>query len=376
MSCSASWPLPLPHDNVRWLLSAALACLLPFPVSSSEPVLQDFVFISDTQHPWTEKSDSDEPESNDETVRRSKLFINRQALATMEYRIKFGGLDNVPLFLNGDITAFGHGGERDYMYNHPFKDFYRRNFYANLGNHDYQNNVNDCADNGCARDMYKDMAGWARSYPTRAFDYSVKDNGWEMHRGSLAYSLVLGDILAIQLQNEPTYSVRYESARRTFIINDSLGFLETELKWARAAGKDVILNMHKPPYEDWQSPNSPRFRQLMKDNEDLILGIFAGHLHGSAGKYKTVGTIPVYLSGAASRETFLTAFYNPQDRELLVFKVSGNDWRNNRKLVGRSKATSPRDTSSRAPDGHMPLGVNATADAAEHADPHPPVSVQ
>src|SRR5690606_7895423 len=151
MSCSASLSLPLSHNSVRWLLSAALACVLPFPVSSSEPVLQDFVFISDTQHPWTEKSDSGEPESNDEKVRRSKLFINRQALATMEYRMEFGGLDNVPLFLNGDITAFGHGGERDYMYDHPFKDFYRRNFYANLGNHDYQNNVNDCANNGCAR---------------------------------------------------------------------------------------------------------------------------------------------------------------------------------------------------------------------------------
>ncbi|MEN5424824.1 metallophosphoesterase [Stenotrophomonas pennii] len=369
-------PLQSAHVRAYWLLSAAIACLLPFAGSAAAPVLQEFVFISDPQHRWTEKSDSGEPESNAEKERRSKLFINRQGLATMEYRMEFGSLDTIPLFINGDITAFGHGDERAYMYSHPFKQFYRRNFYVNLGNHDYQNNVNDCANNGCARDMYKDMAGWARSYPTRAFDHSVSDNGWETHRGSLAYSLVLGDILAIQLQNEPTYSVKFESARRTFIINDSLGFLETELKWAREAGKDVILNMHKPPYANWQSPDNPRFRQLMKDNEDLILGIFAGHLHGTAGKYKTVGTIPVYLSGAASRETFLTAFYNPQDRELLVFKVTGNDWRNNRKLVGRSKATSPRDASSRASDGYAITRLIPSGDVATNADPHPLAPVE
>lgn len=366
----------LPRTRASWLLSAAFASLFPLSGSATDPVLQDFVFISDPQYRWTEKSDSGEPESKEETERRSKLFINRQALATMEYRMEFGGLDNIPLFINGDITAFGHGDERKYMYNHPFKDFYRRNFYVNLGNHDYQNNVNDCANNGCARDMYKDMVGWARGYPTRAFDHWTRDNGWEIHRGSLAYSLVFGDILAIQLQNEPTYSVEFESARRTFIINDSLGFLETELKWAREAGKDVILNMHKPPFAHWQSPDNPRFRKLMKDNEDLILGIFAGHLHGSAGKYNAVGTIPVYLSGAASRETFLTAFYNPQDRELLVFKVTGNDWRNNKKLVGRSKATSPRGTSSRTPDGYATTRLIPPGDVATNADPHPLGPVQ
>lgn len=364
------------HVRACWLVCAAIACLLPIPGMAADPVLQDFVFISDPQYRWTEKSDSGEPESDAEKERRSKLFINRQALATMLYRIEFGGLDTIPLFINGDLTAFGHGDERDYMYEYPFRQFYRRNVYVNLGNHDYQHNVDDCADNGCARDMYKDMVDWAESYPTRAFDHSLKDNGWAIHRGSLAYSLVIGDILAIQLQNEPTYSVRFESARSTYIINDSLDFLETELKWARRAGKDVILNMHKPPYADWQSPDNPRFRQLMKDNEDLILGIFAGHLHDLAGKHATVGTIPVYLSGAASRETFLTAYYNPQARELLVFKVSGNDWRNNRKLVGRSKATSPRGASGGAPDHDGRAGLIPFGDAATSAGPHPPGPVE
>jgi len=354
--------------------------MLPTTTQASDPVLQEFVFISDTQYPWTDKSDSGGAEDIEETKRRSKLFINHQALATMEYRMEYGGLDNIPLFINGDVTAYGHGWQRDYMYSHPFKDFYRRNFYVNLGNHDYQNNVRNgssgCFNNGCARDMYKDMVGWAKRYPTRAFDHSSRDNGWETNEGSLAYSLVIGDILAIQLQNEPTYSVRFESDRRTFRISESLDFLEKELKWAREAGKDVMLNMHKPPYAHWQSPDNPRFRQLMKDNEDLILGIFAGHLHGVSGKYKTVGTIPVYLSGAPSRETFLTAFYNPQDRELLVFKVAGNDWRNNRKLVGRSKATAPRSASGRAPDSYAPPLVTAPGDVAASAGPHPLESVQ
>lgn len=325
--------------------SLLLCCAATTPLQAAD--LQSLAFISDTQYPWTDKSDSGMPESASERNARSRQFIERQAESVDEFRRSNGGLDEVPLFLNGDLTAFAHGEELSYMKGRPFA-IYARNFYVNLGNHDYQNNVNDCANNGCARDAFLAMAGWAQRYKAGNLDYhsyNARSDSQVSHTGSLAYSKVFGGLLAIQLQNEPSYTTGLVSNGGDFVarITPSLGFLRRELAWARAAGKDVILNMHKRPYVNWTSPQDASFVKLMKDNEDIILGIFAGHEHRSAGRMPSLGSIPVYLSGASYRSTWLTGEYAASSRTLRVHLVQGNDWKN-RTLVGTSTATAARDT--------------------------------
>lgn len=327
-----------PHVTVR--ASTLARCVLPFLFASlgAQAETQHFAFISDTQYPWT---DRDEP-SNDARDRRSRELILEQGHATRAFRQAHGGLDKVPLFLNGDVTAFGHGWQRSFMFGEPFKKAYERNVYWLLGNHDYQNNVNDCASNGCAADMITTMASHADSYPYRVFDYQVTDNGWARHRGSLAYSIQFGQVLAIQLQNEPTYTTRFESHRRTFDITPSLDLLEQELAWARAAGKDVILNMHKPPGSNWQGSYRDRFGRLLAEYDDIVLAIFAGHLHHVAGKFTMVGKVPVYLSGSTDQKTWLTAAYDTETRRLTVKTVRNNDWNNSISSAGESTGSGTR----------------------------------
>ncbi len=329
---------------------AILALFITTSASAAAPQAQKqhFVFISDTQYPWTEHSDNGTSESEEAKRRRSSQFITEQAQATQEYRAAMGGMDAVPLILNGDITAFGHGWQRDFMYGRPFQ-LYGRNFLPGLGNHDYGNNVNKCANNGCARDMYNDMRGWANAFVGRRdFDYSSyreRSSSAVIHHGSLSYSVIRGDVLLVQLQNEPTYSTRFVSNGGDFTaqISSSLEFLRRQLQWARAAGKDVILSMHKPPYSNWQVNQDPVFVQLLKDNKDLILAIFAGHLHRQKGLVKRVEGIPVYLSGAAHYATWLTATYDSTKRSLDVQLVERNAW-NTPRHVGTSTATASRST--------------------------------
>jgi len=298
-------------------------------VLSSLPLLasaqnQFFVFASDPQYPWTEKSDSGESESESTTKQRSAGFIMAQARAIRKFRETIAGLDNVPLFINGDITAFGHPWQRKFMTGAPMRDGYVRNFYLNLGNHDYQNNVDDCTPNHCAAGMLEMMRDAVKGYPYRFFDYSVRDNGWAIHTGSHAYSVAFDQLLAIQLQNEPTYTTKFEYHRSTTTITPSLDLLARELRWARAAGKDVILNMHKGPFTNWTSPKDARFLELMREYKDIILGIFAGHLHGSLGKTGEIEGIPIYLSGAAYRGSWLVAEYDRRFRRLQVDRVVNN----------------------------------------------------
>jgi len=301
----------------------ALVITTTVPAAALQAQKQHFVFISDTQYPWTEKSDSGEPEGQAELMERSADFIFYQAGGVFTYRNEHGGLENVPMFINGDLTAFGHGWQRRFIRSTPWKDLWKKNFYVNLGNHDYQNNVGDCANNGCARDMIQDMRGDLKGYPTVMTD-----------PGSMAYMLEFGGLYAIQLQNEPTYTTSFTSSGKRYQIKSSLAFLKDALELAKSKNRDVILNMHKAPYDNWSVPRDPEFMRLMKQHQHRILGIFAGHLHKSIGKVRQIGDIPVYLSGASHYATWLTADYDLSTRTLTVRKVEGNDWKKRSTIVG------------------------------------------
>jgi cytolysin (calcineurin-like family phosphatase) len=58
-----------------------------------------------------------------------------------------------------------------------------------------------------------------------------------------------------------------------------------------------------------------------------VTAIFAGHYHGEGGSQTYMGSVPMFLSGAASQQTYLTASFSKDRKQLEVSLVEGNQWR-------------------------------------------------
>ena len=90
------------------------------------------------------------------------------------------------------------------------------------------------------------------------------------YSGSLAYSISFGRVRLIQLNNEPTYRVDFDSGwawpfepRDKFRINDALGWLEGQLKEAYENGQIVLLNLHQPDDWDGTEEDLMHFRDMI-----------------------------------------------------------------------------------------------------------------
>jgi hypothetical protein len=294
------------------------------------------VFASDPQYPWTPYSDDDEDILASENRKLSSKLIEAQYKSIADFR-KAHPEQPIPVMINGDMTAYGHGWQRDYLYR-TLDAHLGGDYYFGLGNHDYENNVGDCARNGCARDSLFDLRD--RMLPkVDTMHLYVEKTGWnETWLGSLAYSKRLGDVLLLQLNNEPAYEVSFSSRQGfktyDFRIINSLDWLEEQLKRARADNLIVLLNMHKP--SDWQASQEElqRFKAMIRTYE--VSAVFAGHLHPFGGRYYEAdyfGAVPLFLSGSASQRTYLTAEIDRERRHLSVSKVADNDWKNRKELA-------------------------------------------
>ncbi|SNS86472.1 MULTISPECIES: metallophosphoesterase [unclassified Pseudomonas] len=238
------------------------------------------------------------------------------------------GSEYFPLIINGDLTEFGHGNERRSFREQIVKAEGSQKgplFLPGLGNHDYANNVNDCANNGCARDAVCDHIIWTKTIQNKSsgvsFDHSVKKEGNEtVHRGSLAYSFDIGNLHVVQLNLEPTYTVNFHTgdpiAGTRFIISSSMAWLENDLTAAKARGKYTIVNMHK--YGNWKddSVRTGKFADLVKNNK--VVGIFAGDIHLDLGKIGVLGKVPVFRSGALMNKTWLRLLFDWNNHILQV----------------------------------------------------------
>ncbi len=272
--------------------------------------VQRFVIRSDTQYPRT-KDSSDDP-------KESLRLLIAQDEAIDNWRNRFSA--TVPIFLNGDVTEFGHGLEWGTMKArlaamHPT--------YFGLGNHDYDNNVDDCANNGCARDsldfLYEKIGVW---------DVDAKHVDFLRNRytGSYSYSKTFGDITFIQLNNHYNYSVSFSTGIGTktyYDITPSLRWLEGEMARANDNGKLIVINMHRPPGDSTYGTAADRekFYSLVKQYK--ALAIFQGHTH-SAGKKASIGITPVFDSGASFMKTFLTAEADKEKNTFTTYLASDN----------------------------------------------------
>lgn len=292
------------------------------------------IFTSDPQFPWTESSDFGWKETASDRDRRSRWLIETQYSDVANFRRNFHRYPaRIPVMINGDMTAFGHGSERSTVQEILDRQL-GGNYDYGLGNHDYQNNINDCAfpENNCAAGSISDLKDryWGK---VDNFDLALRDEGGrKTFYGSLAYSKDYGDVHLVQLNNEPTYSVRFSSGfplfKTDYEISDSLDWLEKDLKVARDKNQIIILNMHKPDRWAGTREQMERFRMMIE--KYAVTAVFAGHLHTDPGGYyrnsSSFGSVPVYLSGGASNQTYLIAEFAADRKTMDVHQVNANNW--------------------------------------------------
>lgn len=292
-----------------------------------------FVFASDPQYPWTPASDLNLEQSAADRDQESAQLINQQYANIADYRAHMGGTA-IPVMINGDMTAYGHAWQRRVLY--PILERHLQdNYYFGLGNHDYENNTT--FNNGAARDSILDLIDHHRERVDTMDISAITDRRQTHYSGSLAYSMNFGRVRLIQLNNEPTYELGFQSGwawplehRHRFDISGSLQWLEGQLQEAYDSGQIILLNLHKP--NDWHGSWQERanFRNLI--NHFRVDAVFAGHVHREPGRwYRDLNSfgnaIPVYLSGSASQSTYLIAELNDSADSLSVRLVRGNDWR-------------------------------------------------
>jgi cytolysin (calcineurin-like family phosphatase) len=312
------------HASIKFF-----ACLLLFSASSVVQAVEGMplhmVFASDPQYPWTEKSDSGEPESAEDFEKRSKWLLDSQFSSIADFRMKHGAPSQVPLMINGDMTAFGHGWQRSYLES-TLNKYFAGDYLYGLGNHDYQNNVDDCFSNSCAAGS---IVEFKEHHLGKVDEIDLRISGGALYRlysGSLAYSKNIGEVHMVQLNNEPTYRNRISHVLNPaiFEITSSLDWLEQDLKSARAQGYAIIINMHKPDgmMGDWEEVK--RFWEILARYE--VTAIFAGHYHRNGGQVSYLNGVPMFLSGGASQETYLIASFSEDRKQLHVSLVKNNDW--------------------------------------------------
>lgn len=352
---------------VRWLVCVSALCALPLPglgqpadgallaqapgcgQTSTRPyggyilpgwdaaAPKAMVIASDSQYPRTLNS-GDDPAGSSAALRR--VFTDIAA-----YRQSVGGA--VPTSLNGDLTEFAHGDERGAVQalfpllqtgaGAPL-------FLPGLGNHDYGNNVGDCANNGCARDAVCDHLYWVGEIGPRTQDYYYAE---PLHEGSFSYMVYSGGIALIQLNDSPLYIRSFETGgyptdpKREFRVNRSLQWLEGALRMARQDNKRIFINLHKR--NGWPSGDAARFRQLIESYG--VQAAFAGHLHeelglaeGTSGNF---GSVPVFQSGALLKESYLIVEFADAPSRFVVFRVNPGEGHARKEKIGEYPFVAP-----------------------------------
>ncbi|KPW56329.1 VOMI family protein [Pseudomonas caricapapayae] len=318
-------------------------------------IIRHIIFASDPQYPWSkdEKNAEDSlgallhPQSQDVPLQpRSSVnaasnedLVRNQYNAIQKWRAgAMGGVANNPVIINGDMTAFGHGWQREFLYG-ALSSALSTNWYFGLGNHDYSNNVGECQNDGCARDSMNDLIGRMGG---NNMDYSLDYGGGlpatKKYSGSFAYYKDFGRVRYIQLNLDPSYvqwfysaGVPLHSSKYEFDIQSPVenGWLENVLKNAVQQKKFVIIGMHDPA--GWTYSPNPRtqyildqFRKLLKVYD--VSAIFAGHFHAQAGAYPSpYEGVPVFLSGSATEETFLIVDIDENGKFFQTWLVKNNN---------------------------------------------------
>lgn len=294
------------------------------PIINKKDVKGTFVVTSDPQYPWTDKTDNGQTESESEKKRRSEQLIREQYNSINEYTSQLTGMtEATPVLINGDLTAFGHPWQWDKM--ESLLGILKSPIFMGLGNHDIENNIDDCLSNSCVRSSMNHYTKRMEIYNLTRYDRKGDYPNNSHKFGSFAYSIDLGPIHFVQLNNYPTMTFMISE----YTMENSLNWLEQDLKEANQYGQAIIVNMHEPSgWKKGTQEQKNRFKNLLKTYN--VKAVFAGHYHKKNGYFPNdykeyFGDVPVFLSGSASQKTYLTVEYN--NNEMKVYQVRNNNWK-------------------------------------------------
>lgn len=284
--------------------------------SSAElDAIQTFIITSDPQYLCTTNCSVSEQES-------------KKNIDDLYHYINKNYADANAVFINGDLTEFGHLSEVDEM-NKYLKKLHVPYYYG-LGNHDYINNLDDCYQNTCTIRSVMRFIDHVRSLKNlNSFDgYYVF--GYQFPRivrevsGSLSYSANFGNSVYIQLHDNPFFNSDHPKAGYPAGVSEDGGirlsnyvafdkdlwgsaykininpnnaylWLENELIKARQQGKTVIIGKHR-------HDSSTRLNALL-DKYDVQLR-FSGHYHNDYGYGSGNGSRRYNLTGSTARGNF------------------------------------------------------------------------
>lgn len=347
------------HSGARRLLAlVAMLCMIPVSANEQQPVPDkpgalvslcgqtstasyaayinpgwadnspaSVIFASDSQYPRVKLEDGSE--GSDRGISQRKL---REVFTSIS-RLR-GESTYTPVFINGDLTDFGHGEERrDVQSLFPVMNGAVGGplFFPGLGNHDYENNVEDCANNGCARDSICDVSRWVNEFHPSALapKFSDSKGSEDRLRGSLSYSVTVGQVHFIQLNNYITYRKTFKSlvegfwGEATYRIDSSLRWLAGDLREARKKGLIIIMNLHNRD-GSMDTAADAKIRQLVESYG--VSAVFVGHYHDQLGYYPTArfGGVPVFQSGALFKDQSLKVGFNYQNMTANVEAWTGD----------------------------------------------------
>jgi cytolysin (calcineurin-like family phosphatase) len=302
---------------------------------NDNPSSFSMLISSDPQYPWYDFVLPPGLTTDDQINSNSERQITQQ-YQSMNALAKQRQDSNSPfqikgILINGDLTAFGHDWQKS-----KYDDFVKilsPQFYPMLGNHDYANNVDDCANNNCATRMVDYMYGWLKA-KAGIINYDFSERSYYKfpelrtdYSGSLAYSFNIGKVHFVQLQNFPSYTDDWNSwnvggARRDFyFIKPSFYWLRNDLATSRNRGDIIIVSLHDY-HDNFIEPYVTEFDGIMKQYG--VSAVFAGHIHPDCGQFGTIGgsAIPFFRSGSASFQDYLVSDIDTVRKSMLVQKMA------------------------------------------------------
>lgn len=322
--------------------------------------LSAFIISSDPQFPrrWVNGREEYRTDAKSKAAALETLQANYSDMQAYRDANK-GKL--IPVLVNGDITEYGDkkDGPGDSFLTVMKDDVFsilghKDNILIGLGNHGYDNNVNDTADNGAAGGMlewfpkakpetwlpedqkpgdkksddndnnfdwrHNFYNGWTGDiwYPFSSYSYSVekKDSG----ATGATYRF-------IQLNNYPEYARHFETGfflgdEHIYNVTPSTEWLAKQLKRAGEKKQIVIVSMH-------QNHMSDSIRALLKSANVTLVCV--GHTHRLSSEIEGTDDLPIVNSGASFKGQYLIA--EAEGQSLNIFAVPDNN-HGSKKLIG------------------------------------------
>jgi cytolysin (calcineurin-like family phosphatase) len=290
---------------------------------------------SDPQYPWYDAILPPGLTTEDQVKQNSERQIRQQyeSMNQLAKQRKDSGdaFQVESVLINGDLTAFGHDWQWS-KYEELLKILTPK-YYPGLGNHDYQNNVDDSYNNNCATRSVDFTYRWLK-FNTAILNYNFSDRSYYLfpelrtdYTGSLSYSFNIGKVHFVQLQNFPSYADEWNSwngpsARRDFYyIKESFYWLKNDLAIARNRADIIIVSLHDY-HDNFIEPGVSQFNAIVKQYQ--VSAVFAGHIHQDCGQQGVIdGTgIPFFRSGAASYQDYLVADIDTAQKKMTVRKMA------------------------------------------------------